>query len=176
MACKQVEAGAHESSILLAGSGNTFLYQAYVGRVTLTTGDTVSVYIDDNAIQTGTTGTLTNAARTVYDGISYARVDKGSTVDVADRAGVATNACLSQNYPNPFNLVTRIVFTLPLASPVTLEVFDVLGRNVATSVEGVRHAGTHIVEFDGAPLSSGTYFYRLTTRNGVEIKRMLLLK
>lgn len=176
MASKQVDVGAHEPSIFLSGNGNTFLYQAYVGRATLTTGDTISVYIDDNAIQTGTTGTLTNAARTVYDGISYARVDDRSTVDVADRRTVPATVSLSQNYPNPFNPATRIVFTLPAALRVTLEVFDLLGRNVATPIEGGRSAGTHVVEFDGTPLSTGTYFYRLTTPNAVEAKRMLLLK
>jgi hypothetical protein len=112
----------------------------------------------------------------VYDGVSYARVDDRSTVDVADHGGVPTTVSLSQNFPNPFNPATRIVFKLPAASRVTLEIFDLLGRNVATPVRDVRSAGTHVVEFDGTPLSTGTYFYRLTTPNAVETKRMLLLK
>jgi hypothetical protein len=176
MACKQVDAGAHESSLLLAGSGNTFLYQAYAGRVKVATGDTISVFIDDNAIQTGTTSTLTNTARTVYDGVSYARVDDQSTVDVAEAITLPAMVSLSQNYPNPFNPSTRIVFTLPVTSRVTLEVFDLLGRTVATPVEGLRSAGIHTIVFDGAALCTGTFFYRLTTPDRVETRRMVLLK
>jgi hypothetical protein len=112
----------------------------------------------------------------VYDGISYARVDERSTVDVAYRGTVPATVSLSQNFPNPFNPAIRIIFTLPAVSRVTLEIFDMLGRNVAAPVRDVRSAGTHVVEYDGTPLSTGTLFYRLTTPNAVETKRMLLLK
>jgi hypothetical protein len=103
-------------------------------------------------------------------------VNDGSTVDVADRETVPATISLRQNYPNPLNPATRIVFKLPEASPETLQIFDLLGPNVATPVEDVLSAGTHVVEFDGTALSTGTYFYRLTTPIAVESKRMLLLR
>ncbi|HCV43381.1 MAG TPA: hypothetical protein DGH68_07840, partial [Bacteroidetes bacterium] len=103
MACKQVEPADHDSTLVLAGGGNTFLYQAYVGRVQVSVNDTFRVYVDDDAVQTGTTGTLVgNTCRTWYDGISYARVN-GSPVAVVERNELPTEFSLSQNYPNPFN-------------------------------------------------------------------------
>src|SRR5690606_27192000 len=71
---------------------------------------------------------------------------------------------LKQNYPNPFNPVTTISFTLPLATRVSLEVIDLLGRRVALLVSNEWHsAGTFEFPFDAEQLPSGTYFYRLTT-------------
>jgi len=83
---------------------------------------------------------------------------------------------LHQNYPNPFNGSTRIAFDLPKAGPVTLRVYDLLGREVATLVDGVRVAGQHSVLFDGSRLASGIYFYRLEAGGGHEVKKMVLLK
>lgn len=77
MACKQVEAGDHTTPLEITNiAENAYLYQAYVGRVTVTTSETVSVFVDDEAIATGTTGPLTgNTVRTWYDGVSYAKVE-----------------------------------------------------------------------------------------------------
>lgn len=75
MACKQVDPGRHTSLLTLNESGSFFLYQAYLGRVQVTTSNTIEVFIDDEAIQTGTVNTMIgNAARTWYDGVSYASV------------------------------------------------------------------------------------------------------
>jgi len=76
MACKQVEQGDHDVAIVLTGSGNTFLYQAYLGRVQVSDSNVFEVFVDDEAIQTGTEDTLIgDVARTWYDGVSYASVD-----------------------------------------------------------------------------------------------------
>ena len=83
---------------------------------------------------------------------------------------------LHQNLPNPFNPTTRILFTLPESSPVTLKVYDTLGREVATLVEGMYSAGEHSVIFNGNGLSSGTYFYRLITQHLTQTKAMVLIK
>jgi hypothetical protein len=73
IACKQVEVGDHNTPMVLTGGGNTHLYQAYLGRVHVSDNNTFYVYVDDYAIQTGTSGTLIgNSARTWYDGVSYA--------------------------------------------------------------------------------------------------------
>lgn len=77
MACKQVEAGDHDITLVLTGSGNTFLYQAYLGRIQASDNDIFEVFVDDEAVKTGTQSTLIgDTARSWYDGISYASVSE----------------------------------------------------------------------------------------------------
>lgn len=83
---------------------------------------------------------------------------------------------LAQNYPNPFNPTTEIRFTLNSASPVTLTIYDMLGREVATLVNEQMHAGSYSVPWNASNAASGAYFYRLTTGAGVQTRRMTLLK
>jgi hypothetical protein len=83
---------------------------------------------------------------------------------------------LSQNYPNPFNPSTKINFTLAKSGNTTLKIIDMLGRELATLVNGFTAAGSHDVEFNAAKLSSGTYFYQLTSGNFTEVKKMMLVK
>jgi hypothetical protein len=83
---------------------------------------------------------------------------------------------LSQNYPNPFNPTTAISFQLSAVSFVKLVVFDVLGREVVTLVNGEYRSGSYQLTFDAANLRSGVYFYRLRAGAFVQTRRMLLLK
>ncbi|MFA7288319.1 MAG: T9SS type A sorting domain-containing protein [Melioribacteraceae bacterium] len=83
---------------------------------------------------------------------------------------------LSQNYPNPFNPTTNIRFSLTKLSFTSLKIYDILGREVATLVNGELSAGRHTYEFDGSRLSSGIYFYRLQTGEFTQTKKMLLIK
>ncbi len=83
---------------------------------------------------------------------------------------------LEQNYPNPFNPTTTISYQLPVASTVTLKVYDVLGREVMTLVNGKQEAGVYNLSLNGATLSSGVYFYRLQSGNFVQTKKMMLVK
>lgn len=89
--------------------------------------------------------------------------------------GVFSELALS-NYPNPFNPSTTISFLLSSDGPVTLRVFDVLGREVATLVNGYTRAGQHQVRFDGTALTSGVYFYKLDQVEGSTIRKMILTK
>lgn len=91
-------------------------------------------------------------------------------------SSVPSSYDLSQNYPNPFNPSTNIKFTLPEQGNVSLKVFDRLGREVADLVSGYRSAGTYEINFDASQLSSGIYFYKLSTDNFVNTKKMTLLK
>ncbi len=83
---------------------------------------------------------------------------------------------LSQNYPNPFNPATTIAYSLPTAQQVNLTVFNVLGQKVVTLVDGRQEAGRYTVDWEASEHSSGVYFYRLTTDNNTETRKMLLLK
>jgi len=83
---------------------------------------------------------------------------------------------LHQNYPNPFNASTRIGYSLAEAGNVNLKVYDISGRLVATLVEGYQDAGEHVATWNASDISSGVYFYKLTTSLHSEVKRMNLLK
>lgn len=88
---------------------------------------------------------------------------------------------LNQNYPNPFNPVTTIRFELEEPAAVTLQVFDMLGREVATIVENQLSSGSHHVSFDASGLSSGVYLYRLEAMSGsgqafAQSRKMTLIK
>jgi hypothetical protein len=89
-------------------------------------------------------------------------------------SGAVTAYSLDQNYPNPFNGSTRFRFALPAAGPARLEVFDVLGRSVATLVDGPVEAGTHTASFEAGTFASGVYFARLTA-GGISFTRSLVL-
>jgi len=89
---------------------------------------------------------------------------------------VPSEFTLSNSHPNPFNPSTIIAYELPEKSFVTLEVFDVLGREVRTLVSEVRQAGTYKAVFDATSLPSGIYFYRLTASHNTITKKMILLR
>jgi hypothetical protein len=84
---------------------------------------------------------------------------------------------LSQNYPNPFNPSTVINYQLPVLGYVSLKVYDLPGREVATLFEGVRQPGNYETTFDASGLKSGVYFYRLQTKTGfMQTRKLVLLK
>ena len=89
---------------------------------------------------------------------------------------VAAQFELTQNYPNPFNPSTQIRFTLTTAGQTTLKVYDVLGRTVATLVDGYQSAGTQTVVFDGKNLASGIYFYKIESGSFSAVKKMMFIK
>ncbi|MBL0061151.1 MAG: T9SS type A sorting domain-containing protein [bacterium] len=100
-----------------------------------------------------------------------------TTSDVNDDgAPIISEFALEQNYPNPFNPTTTISFTLNQANLTSLNVFDVLGRTVATMNMGRMEAGRHTISFDGSNMSSGVYFYQLESGAVNATRKMLLLK
>lgn len=83
---------------------------------------------------------------------------------------------LEPNYPNPFNIVTTISYVVPQASQVRLVVYDLLGRQVVTLVDGLQEAGRYAVSFDASGLASGFYVYRMEAGSFRDTKKLLLVK
>jgi hypothetical protein len=83
---------------------------------------------------------------------------------------------LNQNYPNPFNPSTIINYQLAIDNYTTLKVYNLIGKEVATLVNGNQSAGSHQVTFDGSALTSGVYFYKLQSGSNVEVKKLTLVK
>jgi len=98
-----------------------------------------------------------------------------SVLGVDDESLILPGFQLHQNFPNPLNPSTTINFELPVQSFVSLNVYDVLGKEVATLVEKDMLAGIYYFNFDASELSSGVYYYRLNTGNYAEAKKMVLI-
>ena len=91
-------------------------------------------------------------------------------------ASVPLNYELSQNYPNPFNPSTTINYSLPKSGFVTIKVYNILGKEVATLVNGQLPAGNYRAIFDGNDNASGVYFYRMTTEGASYTKKLILMR
>ncbi len=135
-----------------------------------TTSEVQRYEFSDNAAPTGTM--LYRLKQIDFNGtFSYSPI-------VETVVGAPTAFALNQNYPNPFNPETRIGYRLPVASDVKLELYDMLGRKLATLVNARQDAGAYLIAFNAQTLNlaSGIYFYRLQAGNFVETKKMILMK
>jgi len=116
----------------------------------------------------------------VYPNCLLKTTDGGITkIESNDDAGSlfgSTDYLLSQNYPNPFNPSTNINFTLPNTEFVTLKIYDILGKEVATLINEELNAGNHTKIWDAKNLSSGVYFYKLQAGKFSETKKMILVR
>ncbi|MFO7447385.1 MAG: T9SS type A sorting domain-containing protein [Ignavibacteriaceae bacterium] len=113
---------------------------------------------------------------TYYSALLNAWNNGETILAVQELGGLVTDYKLSQNYPNPFNPTTTINFSIPEAGNVTLKVYDALGKEVITLVDGYKTAQSYQVDFDASSLSSGVYFYTLKTGKFVQTNKMVLMK
>jgi hypothetical protein len=103
-------------------------------------------------------------------------LDVESALSVSTQNEIVNDYSLGQNYPNPFNPVTEISYALPKSGFVTLKVYDLLGKEVATLVNEVKKVGNYSVNFNGESLSSGMYIYKLESNEFTMTKKMMLIK
>ena len=96
--------------------------------------------------------------------------------DVRDLPGSVDDYTLEQNYPNPFNPNTTIRFSVPEKANVTLKIYNTIGQEVASLLNGEITAGNHEVDFNASALSSGVYFYRIQSSSFTSTKKMILIK
>lgn len=99
-----------------------------------------------------------------------------TSVEEENNPTAVNNFELQQNYPNPFNPTTQIRFSLAEQSQVTLKVYNILGKEIATLVNDVQSSGVHEVSFNGSGLASGVYFYTLQAGKFTETRKMILVK
>jgi hypothetical protein len=119
------------------------------------------------------------------DSLRYSKWNSGSTFypfTWIDYTSAENNAEpihsfeLFQNYPNPFNPITKIKYQIPEQVFVTIKVYDVLGKEIATLVNEEKPNGNYEVELDAKELASGIYYHRITAGNFSQTKKMVLLK
>ena len=161
--------------------------------LTDTTITTTVTFIGTNSITAGPNFTISNTGSATFltGGQIYLRAGVSvvlggvfktildtALVGVEDENGkiVPEGFSLDQNYPNPFNPTTKIKFSIPELSFVTLKVFDVVGNEIETLVNQEESAGSYDVQFSAIDLPSGIYFYQLRAGNFVETKKMILIK
>lgn len=159
-------------------SGNTLIGKASgdgvswveVGRKVIAMNDPVYVGMAVTAHRDGSlsTGTFSDVAFKFTD---ITGVEENSVSHIAPQ-GFA----LSQNYPNPFNNVTRLTYDLPQQAVVKIMIYDVMGREVRTLVNGMKSAGRHTIAFDASNLRSGIYFCDLECEGQHLVSKMMLLK
>ena len=97
-------------------------------------------------------------------------------VEDSQNKNIPESYTLYQNYPNPFNPSTTIKYSIPQASFVTLNIYDILGREVTSLVNEEKTAGSYQVQFDARLLASGVYFYKIQAGSYIQTKKMILLR
>jgi len=106
----------------------------------------------------------------------YRKITEANVVGISNNQINLDDYKLLQNYPNPFNPSTTISYNLVKSGIVTLKVFDLLGREVSTLVNEFQQSGLKEVSFNASNLSSGLYFYSISTPGFTDIKKMMLIK
>ncbi|MEJ2636576.1 MAG: T9SS type A sorting domain-containing protein [Calditrichia bacterium] len=103
--------------------------------------------------------------------------DTALVVGIKDKpVNVVRQFKLNQNYPNPFNPTTTISYSIAKSGKVRIDIYNLLGEKVAELVNKVQQPGDYQIKFDGSNLASGMYFYRISSQNFTQIKKMILFK
>jgi len=146
------------------GTENLPLYLGVYGFIGWDRGELRNIFID----------TLTNE---IYIGTAKGVYKKNLVTGVTENNNkLPSRFILNQNYPNPFNPTTTISFQIPEKNFITLNIYDVLGKIIATLIHEEKSVGSYEVSFNASELTSGIYFYRLQAGKFIETKKMVLAK
>ena len=184
--CKYVPVGGDflNISVLMSKGGNAIgaggavldadqsIYKEFVANINYATADVPDTCYITVSIS-GYAGSAQVGSAFVMDDLAFGALATG--VEASGNVVPAVYE-LSQNYPNPFNPATLIEYSIPHAGRVRLQVFNLLGKEVATLVDEQQGAGTYKARFEGSALASGTYFYRLQSDGFSQTKKFLLVK
>jgi hypothetical protein len=122
--------------------------------------------------QSSPVGVSSSTNYIISSGFFSGRIVNQSTSNESDIPGLYKEFQLFQNYPNPFKTETTIRYTLPEAGQVKLEIFNILGKHVATLFNEYRSPGVYYVSYNGANLSPGVYMYKIQTKQFQAVKMM----
>ncbi|HLT24850.1 MAG TPA: T9SS type A sorting domain-containing protein [Ignavibacteria bacterium] len=165
------------------GSSDTIIYTSTTNIITGFTGHTrVSHNTPTGTVFPDIAGYTNpaNGGAVVYAGFGASPIfyDNSFLVTGLDPVGnqVPERFSLSQNYPNPFNPTTNIKFEIPTTGFVKLVIYDMLGKEVTTLVNDIKQAGSYSIDFNASSLTSGVYFYKISSGEFSDIKKMMLVK
>ena len=156
----------------------TALPQYQITNNVISSGGNVISNSNNNFVSTVGEAFIGKSSNTVNQnqiGFWYA-FQQTTITDVEEEETIPTVFKLEQNYPNPFNPSTKITYSIPARSNVSLKVFDLLGSEVAELVKGEIEAGTYDISFNASNLPSGIYFYQLIAGEFLQTKKMILIK
>jgi hypothetical protein len=154
---------------------SNFAFSAVVRDTTVAdTTVTLSTPLTANTVYYWRVNAMDTAGISAYSAVAVFAT--GTTLNVNEITELPKEFELLQNYPNPLNPTTIISYQLPVNSFVTLNVYDVIGREVRTLVNGPKASGSYTIQFDGSDLPSGVYFYRLRAGDFTSVKKLILLK
>jgi hypothetical protein len=178
-----IDGAAHNANIILSTSGSPAPLFGFSDGTSYVATDLYNNSTTQPVVFSGGVDTLKvslpaySSAVFVIDNVAHTLVLPPLTSIGQSRSGAPPGEySLSQNYPNPFNPATTITYQVRSAGAVTIRVYDVLGREVATLVNEYQGAGSYTQAFDASRLSSGVYFYRLQSGSFVSTKKMVLAK
>jgi len=129
-----------------------------------------------NQIRATVGQTIIGKTNQLDSGFWYQNIDLITSVEQVTSDLLPDEFQLEQNYPNPFNPSTTIQFALPVETEVSLKLYDILGREVASLIDKELPAGVHKLIFEASGFPSGIYFYRIQTEGFVKTKKLTLLK
>ena len=160
----------------IPGEANRRLWATYYFTMTWTTDD--CVIFDTLTYDGGSTNLYTVAAGgySILYKAPFVECNPPSGINVIPGDVLPETFALSQNYPNPFNPTTEINFDIPTRSHTTLRVYNILGQEVETLVDEEMPAGRYVAEWDASNYSSGVYFYKISSDDFIDTKKMVLIK
>lgn len=160
---------------------NLFIPQWAIGVYRSTDYYNVNIYNISDGITNYDLQSIAYNNNFLFVGTNGGKIFRRKLSDIIPNTDVLSNSIptrfnISQNFPNPFNPTTKIIYSIPKQSYVTLKIYDVLGREVTTLVNGEKPTGNHSVEFNASGLSSGIYFYQIKADEFMQTIKMILLR